>query len=87
MVRRSALPKVLCLTSALLLLAFLSTSQAQDAKITKIKMSYPNAALCCLPIFAAQKWTIFSANGLEVLAIRMGSRIAAAALWNGELVV
>ena len=59
MVRRSALPKVLCLTSALLL----------------------------LPIFAAQKWTIFSANGLEVLAIRMGSRIAAAALWNGELVV
>ena len=47
--------------------------RAQEPK-TKIRISYPTASICCIPLFAAQQWKLFEENGLEVESIQMRSR-------------
>jgi len=57
---------------------------AQEAK-TKIRISYPNASIASLALFAAQQWKIFEQNGLEVESIQMRSQAANAALASGDV--
>ena len=68
-------------------ISFFSATQqvrAQEAK-TKIRISYPTASICCIPLFAAQQWRIFEENGLEVESIQMRSQAANAALVSGDI--
>ena len=68
-------------------ISFFSATQhvrAQEAK-TKIRISYPTASICCIPLFAAQQWKIFEENGLEVESIQMRSQAANAALVSGDI--
>ena len=66
------------------LLCLRSSVLAQEAK-TKIRISYPTASICCIPLFAAQQWRIFEENGLEVESIQMRSQAANAALVSGDI--
>jgi ABC-type nitrate/sulfonate/bicarbonate transport system substrate-binding protein len=51
----------------------------------KIRISYPNASICCFALFAAQQWKIFEQNGLEVESIQMRSQAANAASVSGDI--
>src|SRR5215475_6841790 len=57
---------------------------AQEAK-TKIRISYPNASIASLALFAAQKWKIFEQNSLDVESIQMRSQAANSALASGDI--
>jgi ABC-type nitrate/sulfonate/bicarbonate transport system substrate-binding protein len=57
---------------------------AQEGR-TKIRISYPNASICCFALFAAQQWKIFEENGLEVESIQMRSQAANAASVSGAI--
>jgi NitT/TauT family transport system substrate-binding protein len=57
---------------------------AQEGR-TKIRISYPNASICCFALFAAQQWKIFEDNGLEVESIQMRSQAANAASVSGAI--
>src|SRR5215468_5726143 len=57
---------------------------AQEAK-TKIRISYPNASIASLALFAAQQWRVFEQNGLEVESIQMRSQAANAASASGDI--
>jgi NitT/TauT family transport system substrate-binding protein len=57
---------------------------AQEGR-TKIRISYPNASICCFALFAAQQWKIFAENGLEVESIQMRSQAANAASVSGAI--
>jgi ABC-type nitrate/sulfonate/bicarbonate transport system substrate-binding protein len=59
-------------------------ASAQEVR-TKIRISYPNASICCFALFAAQQWKIFEANGLEVESIQMRSQAANAASVSGAI--
>jgi NitT/TauT family transport system substrate-binding protein len=59
-------------------------AQAQEIK-AKIKMSYPAPSVCCIAVFAADKWNIFRKNGLDVQIMRMRSRVANPALLSGDI--
>lgn len=63
---------------------FSSLAAAQDSR-TKIRISYPNASICCFALFAAQQWKIFEQNGLEVESIQMRSQAANAASVSGDI--
>jgi NitT/TauT family transport system substrate-binding protein len=53
--------------------------------IERIKMTYPSAGMCCLPIFAARDRGFFARNGLEAETILMTSDRAMAAVAAGEI--
>src|SRR5215472_10235381 len=55
---------------------------AQEAK-TKIRISYPNASIASLALFAAQQWKIFEQNGLDVESTQMRSQAAKYTTWPG----
>src|ERR687891_2161314 len=67
-----------------LLVIFVPPSYGQESK-TKIRISYPNASICCFALFAAQQWKIFPENGLEVESIQMRSQAANAASVSGAI--
>jgi NitT/TauT family transport system substrate-binding protein len=53
--------------------------------LQKIRMTYPNHTMCCLPVFAARDRGFFERNGLEVETLHMPSDRAMAAVASGEL--
>lgn len=61
------------------------TSPADGQEKAKIRVSYPNASICCFALFAAQQWKIFEENGLEVESIQMRSQAANAASVSGDI--
>src|SRR3990170_1421696 len=63
---------------------FAAPVSGQEARV-KIRISYPNASICCLALFAAQQWKIFEQNGLEVESIQMRSQAANSALASGDI--
>src|SRR5919109_3097162 len=67
-----------------LLVIFVPPSYGQESK-TKIRISYPNASICCFALFAAQQWKIFEENGLEVESIQMRSQAANAASASADI--
>jgi NitT/TauT family transport system substrate-binding protein len=75
-------PPILWVAFVGLLLA--PRASAQEAK-TKIRISYPNASICCFALFAAQQWKIFAENGLEAESIQMRSQAANAASVSGAI--
>jgi ABC-type nitrate/sulfonate/bicarbonate transport system substrate-binding protein len=63
---------------------FAAPVSGQEAR-GKIRISYPNASICCFALFAAQQWKIFEQNGLEVESIQMRSQAANAASVSGDI--
>jgi ABC-type nitrate/sulfonate/bicarbonate transport system substrate-binding protein len=63
---------------------FAAPVSGQEAR-SKIRISYPNASICCFALFAAQQWKIFEQNGLEVESIQMRSQAANAASVSGDI--
>jgi NitT/TauT family transport system substrate-binding protein len=61
-----------------------SSAGAQESR-SKIRISYPNASICCFALFAAQHWKIFEQDGLEVESIQMRSQAANAASVGGDI--
>ena len=63
---------------------FAAPVSGQEARV-KIRISCPNASICCFALFAAQQWKIFEQNGLEVESIQMRSQAANAASVSGDI--
>ncbi|HEY7167365.1 MAG TPA: ABC transporter substrate-binding protein [Candidatus Binatia bacterium] len=53
--------------------------------LRKIRISYPDATICCLPLLAALEWKIFESNGLQAEIIQVRSQLAYPALSSGEI--
>jgi len=72
------------LSTGLLSLLFAPRAYGQEGK-EKIRISIPSASICCLHLFAAQRWKIFEENGLEVEIVQMRPQVANAAMVAGEI--
>ncbi len=63
----------------------LVSSLAAQEGLKKVRISYPDNTICCLPLFGAVRWRVFEENGLQAEIIQVRSQIAYPALVSGEI--
>lgn len=68
-----------------LALGFFPPSVRAQQRHADVKISYPSPAICCLPVFAADKLKVFEKNGLQAAIEQMKSRVANPALLSGDI--
>src|SRR5690349_21099558 len=69
---------------AAIVLSFAYPAHGQEP-LKRIRVGYPDATICCLPLLAALQWKIFESNGLQAEMIQVRSQIAYPALSSGEM--
>ena len=70
--------------AAFLSVVFASQVQGQEGR-TKLRIAIPNTSICCLHLFAAQRWKVFEDHGLDVEIVLMRPQVASAAMIAGEI--
>src|ERR1043166_2284406 len=67
-----------------IILSLAYPTHAQES-LKRIRIGYPDATICCLPLLAALEWKIVEAHGLQAEIIQVRSQIAYPALSSGEM--